>query len=158
MKADRRAFERLLEIMDRVMAQAESMHSAPRDFGTGVPLHRTEIHTIQAIGENPGINLTGLARRMGVTKGAVSQTVSRLVEKALVRKSHPPGNAKEIRLELTDLGRIGYRTHERFHTDMFETITGHFGKDSGRVIKGLTAALGDLEVILEKYDRRVRGR
>ena len=97
-------FDEIMDLIDQVTAKMVSMHSSPQDFGAPVPLYRAEIHTIRAIGENPGINVTKLADEMGITKGAVSQTIAKLVRKGLVRKTYAADDAKEVHLELTDLG------------------------------------------------------
>ena len=110
-------FEQIMEKFDRVVTIMESMHSPSLSFGTGVLMFRREIHTIQAIGRNPGINVTTLAEYMGVTKGAVSQIIKKLSKKRLVQKTHTIGNAKEVILELTNLGWIGFHNHEKFHVD-----------------------------------------
>ena len=49
-------------------------------------LYHSEIHTIMAIGDHEGVYLSELARMTGVTRGAISQMISRLDEKGLVRK------------------------------------------------------------------------
>ena len=58
----------------------------PRDFGIGFPLTQNEIHTVVFVCDNEGISLGELARKRAVTKGAMSQLVSRLVAKGLIVK------------------------------------------------------------------------
>ena len=60
MSSERATFEQVLDALDRVLGKLGTMHAKPRDFGTGVVLHRAEIHTVQAIGHNRGINVTRL--------------------------------------------------------------------------------------------------
>jgi len=83
--SERATFEKFLDVLDQVITKVETIqsHSAGKDFGTGVMLYRAEIHTIRAIGDNPGINVTKLAESMGITKVAISQTVNKLVRKKL---------------------------------------------------------------------------
>ena len=98
-------FEGILRKMEELITKMEMMHKPSFSFGTGVLMHQKEIHTVQAIGRHPGINVTGLAEHTGVTKGAVSQIISRLIKKGLVRRARVPGNAKEVILELTEKGK-----------------------------------------------------
>lgn len=84
-------------------------------FGEGVRLTQREIHVIDAIGNNPDANLTQLAEIQGVTKGAMSQMVYRLVGKGYVRKTAAPDSDKEVRLSLTPSDQSAYREHKRFH-------------------------------------------
>lgn len=155
--SERAVFERLMDVLDEVVERGESLHPNPGDFGTGIPLYRTEIHTIRAIGENSRINVSRLADHMGITKSAVSQTISKLVRKGLVRKSRSPDNAKEVLLELTDLGWIGYHSHEQFHMEMFEAFHGYFGHRLKPSLEALTRAVSDLNGVLDTYEQRRKG-
>jgi DNA-binding MarR family transcriptional regulator len=154
--SERAAFENLMDIFDLVVTKAGSVHSTAYDFGTGFPLYKTEIHTIRAIGENPRINVTRLAEHMGVTKGAVSQTINKLARKKLVRKTHTHDNAKEILLELTDLGWTGFHHHEQFHMDMFDAVHDYFGDKLKPNLERLTIAVTDINGILDKYRQQRR--
>ena len=140
-------------MLDKVITRMTSMHADPEDFGTGVPLHRAEIHTVQAIGHKSGMNVTQLAERMGTTKGAASQMVSKLVRKGLVRKSYAPDNAKEVLLELTDLGRVGFETHEHFHAKMFELVREHFAEEFEQKMAMFLTVLADLDTILDRHEQ-----
>jgi len=146
-------FERLLDLLESVMSRMGAMHSAPRDFGTGVNLHRAEIHTVHAIGEVPGGNVTRLAEHMGVTKGAVSQIVSKLVSKGLVKKSSAPDNAKEVLLDLTALGRRGFENHQRFHMKMFDVVREHFGEKLETRLDETIKVMEDFVRVLDLYEK-----
>ncbi len=154
MRDETTTFERILDILDQVITKMESMHTPSRDFGTGVPLYRKEIHTIQAIGQHPRINVTALAEHMGLTKGAVSQTIAKLVRKGLVRKTRPYDNAREVILELTDLGWIGFQNHEQFHMHMFDIVREYFGSQLKPKLDTFATAMTDLNEILDKYEQR----
>ena len=79
-------YEDILQKLEKVIVMMESMHTPPLSFGTDVLMHTREIHTVQAIGRHSGINVTRLAQNTGVTKGAISQTINKLVRKGLVKK------------------------------------------------------------------------
>jgi len=155
--SERVAFENLMDIFDHVVTKAGSVHSTAFDFDTGVPLYKTEIHTIRAIGENPRINVTKLAEHMGVTKGAVSQTIKKLARKKLIRRTHAHDNAKEILLELTDLGWTGFHNHEQFHMDMFDVVHEYFGDKLKPNLERLITAVTDINGILDRYGQRRKG-
>jgi len=91
----------------------------PINFGTGSKVYITEIQTVSVIGENPNTNMTQLAEIMGVTRGAISQTVRKLVAKKLVVRINSR-NQKEINLGLTDFGRL---VSESYQTKMQEVFT-----------------------------------
>ena len=154
MTYERAAFERLVDVLDQVITKAGAIHSAPMEFGTGVALYKTEIHTIRAIGENPGINVTRLAQHMGVTKGAVSQTANKLVRKGLVTKTRSADDAKEVLLELTDLGWTGFHSHEQFHMDMFDTVRDFYGDDLKPRLDMIVSGMTDLNRMLDRFEQR----
>jgi DNA-binding MarR family transcriptional regulator len=120
-------FELLLDEVNRLIARAQSLHTPRFDFGTGIPLYRSEIHTIETIGKNPGINVTRLSERIGITKGAVSQMLTRLVKKKLIEKGTVPGNEKELMIDLTDLGRLAFENHRALHLSMLAILKDYYG-------------------------------
>ena len=149
-------YESILRKFDRVVTVMESLHAPSLSFGTGVAMFRKEIHTIQAIGKNPGINITSLAEHMGVTKSAVSQTIKKLTRKGLVRKTYAPGNAKEVMLELTELGKIGFRNHETFHMEALKIAREYFGDQFESKFETIETVMTDLNAILDEYEKRLK--
>ena len=71
----------------------------------GRKLYPTEIHLLLAIEAGRHGNVTQMAERMGVTKGAVSQTLSRLERKGMLIKSRDPASKNELNLTLTPVGK-----------------------------------------------------
>ena len=147
-------YEEILQKLGKVIVMMESMHTPSLSFGTGVPMHSKEIHTVQAIGRNSGINVTRLAEQTGVTKGAVSQTVSKLVRKGLALKTHPPGNDKEVVLELTNLGRIGFLNHEKFHMDALNIAREYYGDQLDSKLESINLAIDSIYTMLNEYEKR----
>ena len=156
MTSARRKLEELLTLLDRVVAKLTAIQQAPRQYGTGVSLHGSEIHTIQAIGKNPGINVTQLSEKMRVTKGAVSQMVSRLVEKGMVLKQPARDSAKEVALGLTELGRTGYRNHEEFDMEVLDTVREYCGSDLDTKLDAYLSVIRDFDAILTLRENKHR--
>jgi len=146
--------EEFLRVLDRVVGRLSAMYQAPREYGTGIPLYGTEIHTIQAIGESAGITVTRLAEKRGVTKGAVSQTLSKLVGKGLVRKTHAPDNAKEVVLELTERGWIGFRNHGTFDMKVLDSVRAYCGADLKTKLNTFLSVMTDFDAILTLHEQR----
>lgn len=90
----------------------------PKDYGTGDLLYFTEIHTISMVGKNREINMTRLADMMGVTRGAISQTIRKLVTKNFIFKSNTT-NRKEVNLRLSEKGLIVLKGLESFQHEIF---------------------------------------
>ncbi len=108
----------LVNLFQSILHVYSIIERQPRDFGIGYTVHLSELQTVSSIGEHPDVNMTQLAEIMGVTRGAISQTVRKLVTKKLVSRTNER-NHKEINLKLTSLGemvRNGYleRMKEEF--------------------------------------------
>ena len=147
-------YEEILRKLEKVIVTMESMHTPPLSFGTGVLMHTKEIHTIQAIGRHHGINVTNLAEHAGVTKGAVSQTIDKLVRKGLVEKTRLSGNDKEVILKLTNLGKIGFVNHEKFHMDALNVAREYYGDQLEDKLEGINLAVDDICKMLSEYRNR----
>ncbi|MFH0967054.1 MAG: MarR family winged helix-turn-helix transcriptional regulator [Methanobacteriota archaeon] len=103
------------------------MENFSRDFGVNDPLTLSEIHTIQAIGNNPDNNVKIIADTLGVTPSAASQVIKKLNRREFVRKIRGFRNEKEVTLELTEKGRIAYQNHELIHAHVQEQIISRIG-------------------------------
>ncbi|HEY32010.1 MAG TPA: MarR family transcriptional regulator [Dehalococcoidia bacterium] len=149
-------YEEILQKLEQVITKMESMHTPSLSFGTGVLMHTKEIHTVQAIGRHPGINVTKLAEHTGVTKGAVSQTINKLLRKDLVKKTHAPGNNKEVVPKLTALGWTGFHNHEKFHMDTLDMAREYYGDQLRSKLERINSAVDDIYQMLDEYEKRRR--
>jgi len=102
-------------LFHKVMNKMKRIEQKPRHFGTDILLYPSEIHTIEAIGRNAGINVTDLATLQGVTKGAVSQVIRKLVEKEMAVRMKDERSDREVLLMLSPTGKIAYEAHKKFH-------------------------------------------
>lgn len=108
-------YREISRLMERTMHKYVQAEKIPRSYGSGILMTQTEIHTIAIIGDRPGINVTELAKLRGVTKGAASQLVYKLVDKGYVRKETSPHSDTEVCLTLTDNGKTAYKGHNEYH-------------------------------------------
>lgn len=115
-------YERVVDLYFHSMKRFEELEKAPRNFGTEDLLYSSEIHTVQAIGDNPNINLTGLAERLGITKSGVSKFIGKLLEKGLITKNKLINNDKEVVFNLTKKGNTAYLKHEEFSKEIFKPV------------------------------------
>ncbi|MCQ5130875.1 MarR family winged helix-turn-helix transcriptional regulator [Butyricicoccus faecihominis] len=110
-----RDFSELTALMERVVHKYTRWEDKKRTYGTEVPLSKAEIHTIAAVGDHPNINITALAEVMGVTKGAASQMIYKLVDKGAVEKRVSPDSDTEVVLNLTAAGKKNHEAHAAYH-------------------------------------------
>ena len=108
----------LIDLFLKILHLYSVIGRKPKDYGTGDLLYFTEIHTIAMVGKNREINMTRLADMMGVTKGAISQTIRKLVSKNYIVKSNT-NNRKEINLRLSEKGKVVYKGQESFQKELF---------------------------------------
>lgn len=145
-------FYETMDLMGRVVERMAGLYSTPHDFGTGDLLHRAEIHTVQAIGDSPGLSVTALAKRLKVTKGAVSQMVGRLLKKKLVKQTYVPGSAKETQLHLTKRGHVAREGHEAYHTRMHRAVQDCLGSRFKQRAALYREVFTELESILDEIE------
>jgi DNA-binding MarR family transcriptional regulator len=74
----------------------------------GISLYPSEIHLLLVIKNDIDSNATKISKQLGLTKGAISQTLSRLEKKGIILKAKDPYNKNELNLSLTDLGKEAY--------------------------------------------------
>lgn len=118
----REEYRKLFDLWMKIMTMMQEHESWERDFGTGDLLHPSEIHTLQAVGDHEGINITGVAESLGITKSGVSQMVNKLEKKGLIEKWKKPENDKEVLLRMTEKGEVAYSGHELHHRRIQEMI------------------------------------
>jgi DNA-binding MarR family transcriptional regulator len=150
LKPFRRSLERIVNAYVR-------LERRPLDFGTGELLHPSEIHLIEAIGDNPNPTVTTLAAAFGITKGAVSQTVSKLEEKGYISR-HQGRNDKEVLLLLTARGKVAEDKHAALHREMDRRMASLFARTSPEELEILRRNLDLLGEVVEGWDRELEAR
>lgn len=128
-------FSRLLEtIANSKMKQL--------DFGDGIVLFRGEIHIIRAIGDQPGMYISEIARYFGVTRAVISKSALKLEANGYIYKGAATEDKKRVQLYLTERGEAAYRAHNEFHYKQDDYI---FAYLEGLTEKERTAVTGFLE-------------
>jgi DNA-binding MarR family transcriptional regulator len=94
----------VIEQLDRVINKILFLKKKSLFQFKGVKFFPSEIHLMLVIKEGTGTNATRIARELGVTKGAVSQTLSRLEKKGVLRKAKDPYKKNELTLTFTAFG------------------------------------------------------
>jgi DNA-binding MarR family transcriptional regulator len=139
----------LLERWIRITNKIIRSESLPRDFGTGDLLFMSEVHTLCAIGAMPGINVTNLSVRLGVTKGAISKMTKKMEDKGLLERYHEPGNDKEVLIRLTPKGKKAYLGHENHHKEAFGRITTEVDKLTDEQMEFLFGVFTAIEEMID---------
>ncbi|MDJ0780877.1 MAG: MarR family transcriptional regulator [Desulfosarcinaceae bacterium] len=142
----------VLAIVDLINAG----HKDGVDYGTGDRFSPVEAHTIQAVGDNQGLNLTALAKAMNVTKATMSERVKKLTRQGLLRKSKALDNRKEILITLTEQGRIVHKGHEEMHHKMFTLFAAHYGDRTKEQLALFNRAFSDYLALARSIEKDVK--
>lgn len=114
--------DRTSYLLMRFALQCRDMEAKIRRYGTDVPIHEAEIHMLKAIKQTGLTHVSGLAKKLGVTKGAVSQIIMKLHKKGLVTKGTDADNQSKLNVSLTPKGEAAYARHEELH-QQFDDMT-----------------------------------
>lgn len=136
----------------RVIYSFIDIDKKSRFFGTDEQLSNAEIHMIKAIKANEDIHITGLAKQLGVTKGAVSQIAGRLEKKGLLTKEKDIYNQSKLILRLTLKGETAHNNHENYHHQLDALIEKILKDASDENILFLKSFLDKLEKQLISFD------
>ncbi len=111
-------------------------------------LYPSEIHLMLLIDDEQERNATIMAEKLGVTKGAISQTLSRLEKKGILEKTKDPYNKNELTVTFTPLGQdalVKYRAVQKSFRNQFVHYFSSLSESEREVIGRF---LSQLEVIL----------
>ncbi len=131
----------------RVARLWERLDKRPREFGTGEDLSGAEIHLIEVVGQDEGLSVTALAGRLGITKGAVSQTLKKLDRKEIIVKEIDPSNTSRVTVHLSTKGRVAFFAHLHWH----ETMDGGFREYFMNLPEERIRFLDEFLTILEQF-------
>ncbi len=94
----------------------------------GISLYPSEVHLMLVIQNDIDTNATQMANKLGLTKGAVSQTISRLEKKGILIKTKDPYNKNELQLSLTSFGKKMYEFCQLKQHDFIKAHRNHLEK------------------------------
>ncbi|MBQ9421143.1 MAG: MarR family transcriptional regulator [Lachnospiraceae bacterium] len=84
-----------------------------------IRIMNAEMQLIRTVGRHDGISAGDAAKELGITKGAVSQTMARLDKKgSFILREQDPENASKLRLHLGEDGCRVHEAHERYHREL----------------------------------------
>ena len=132
-------------ILDMIETVEQMRKRSVYDAGR-IKVMNNEMTMLKAIGDNPDMHVIGLARILGITKGAVSQTLSKLEKKGLIEKLPDPSNASRLIIKLTASGEEIYEKHERFHEELdalVESILNEASEENRRFLNDFLTRVND---------------
>lgn len=115
-------------------------------------LYPSELHVLLAIRQEPEMNATELARRLGITKGAVSQVMKRLEGKGVLGKRHDPYQKNELTAFFTPLGQAAIETFVAQRAEARRRFREHLDSlsdEESRIIRRFLDSFGSILEELE---------
>lgn len=114
-----------MEVSNVYMELMNKTEKVKRSYN-GIELYPSEIHTLVFIEDNNDINMTDIAQKLGITKGAIFKTILKLEQKGLLTRFKRAENNKNTYIKLTEKGKMAYEGHERFHKEFFDEPSSDF--------------------------------
>ena len=145
-----KASRELLTTFLRLVNKYNQLGKHPVSYGTRSKFYHSERHLLDIVGDNPGLNITEFAEKAGVTKGAISQAVSKLEKKEVVERYRNFGNSKEIKIRLTRLGDKIYQHHQKANSESINQLRDELEKHSEAHIEFLILMFNWLERFLDE--------
>ncbi len=138
----------ILNLSEKVIFEVIAREKRPIELPGGEKIFRFEIHIIDLIGKNEGVTVNELAKLLNVTKGAVSQVITKLDKRNIVKKIKTLNNRKNVNLYLTEKGNTIFEGHKRFHENIDNKIAKSFEKYSKSEIELIKRILINLRTTM----------
>lgn len=135
----RRLLNRMIFLGKRTVFKRGTLH-----------LYPSEIHLMQVIKEQPGVNAGAMARHLGVSNGAISQTLTRLEGKGVIRKAKDASLKNEVTATFTESGRTAMRRFEEEQAEAIKTFSSYLSSLSKNERKIIENFLSHMEELLTR--------
>jgi DNA-binding MarR family transcriptional regulator len=135
----RRVLNRSMVLEKRIMVQHE-----------GLRLYPSEIHLLQVIREGGDPSAGEMAKRLGISNGAVSQTLKRLEKKGVIYKTKDPALKNKLTVTLTEKGEAALRRFEASREEAMKAFSNYLAGLSAREGRTIEGFLDRLEQFLAK--------
>lgn len=94
----------------------------------------TEIHTIDAIGMYTRRTMSEVAQQLRITVGTLTTAINHLVRKSYVERNRSEEDRRNVYISLTKRGKLAYRVHEKFHSDMIKNTISGLSDEEERIL------------------------
>lgn len=85
-------------------------------------LSLTEVHAIEAVGNNGGKRMSKLASDLGISLGTLTSTMDKLEKKSYAQRIRSEKDKRVVIARLTNKGELVYKIHRNFHDEMIENL------------------------------------
>lgn len=138
-------------LFTRIFMKYDILGKAPMEISAGEKLSASLVHMIEAVGKGNGNTVTALSSYFMITKGAVSQIITKLHKMGYIAKTKRKGNDKEVVLELTKKGWKVFELHEKLNEPTLDDLKKFLIKYRDDELRSFISILTDIEHSLNKF-------
>ena len=114
------------EAIFRTFAQFADELRQSQNYGGDYVLCHSEADFMSIVQQQPGINASGVSKKLSLTKGAVTQIYQKLYQKGLIETYRREDNKKERHFRLTSLGEEARQGYIRCHAPSNQRLCDYF--------------------------------
>lgn len=111
-------------------------------------ISNNDMHIIEAIGLGEDSTMSLIARKLGITAGALTTSMNALVKKHYVVRNRSEIDRRVVYISLTEKGRKAYAHHKQFHMQMADVAIAEMTEEEVQV---LAKTLDHLSVFFRSY-------
>jgi DNA-binding MarR family transcriptional regulator len=141
----------MMMLFVRINKKFNELEKFSIDIGNGEKLYPSELHILDAIGNDYAQNVTDLSKKFGITKGAVSQVVNKLFSKDFLLKERKKGYGNEVKLILTEKGLNAFKIQNNLHKKMEEEFFKHIGSVESEKIDSFNEIMYIIEEFIDSF-------
>jgi len=119
--------EKIVQAFKRLIHVLTTGKRTSYEYGD-TTLYKAEVHILEIIGKNPAITASDIVNDMKITKGAVSQIISKLSRKGLLHRSYNADNMKIQELHLTPKGMAVMFYHDEHEKELMKELAAELAK------------------------------
>lgn len=109
-----------LKLIYSASATITKLRKADIEMDCGVTLNTAAMSLMNEIDLNKDLTVTDLGKKMRLTKGAISQMLTKLCKLGLVIKTQYDGNEKRVYPILTEAGKLVVNEYREKHQDFYD--------------------------------------
>ena len=106
--------QEIVKLHIKISNQYVNLYAKGIDYGSGILLSFSEMQVLEMIMDNENFRMIDLAKQLGVSGPAITKSVNKLVNKAVIEKYKSADNNKEIRVKVTAFGLEAYDKYRSF--------------------------------------------
>ena len=154
----KRVSQQLMAGFLRMVNKYNAMEKFPVSYDTEASFYHSERHLLDVFGEHPELNITDLAQRVGVTKGAISQAVAKLERKGAVERYKGSGDEKQVLIRLTQLGQTITARHHQVNEQTIDQLCSVIEARSEEQVEFLCEMFAWIEAHLDEGLQQMKSR